>query len=287
MVNHRRGYIALMFGLLLALSCMVFPLQTVQAHHDAQHNAQLSELDSASEALYRYMQDGNGPKAQLEMDRIVRLVETISFKGLSSVEGIHALSETIMDTREALARSQSSPEEWRNTSSRLRLAVDSLIHKDQPLWMQYYKLFTDDLTELTKARSEGAAAELEKSFQKLKLHYETVRPAAIIQLNTSLISKTDSWISYLEGLSKKRPVNSAELKNALGSGESVINDLFGKKRTEPTLLPLTGTSNPWKWSLLIGGWIIVALTYTGIRNYNAYQEVRPVSGAKGRGGWRF
>ncbi|WP_068617169.1 sporulation protein YpjB [Paenibacillus tuaregi] len=283
---NRRGWMCLSAGCIV-LIMLLLPLQTVRAHHDAKHTAQLNELDSASEALYRYMQDGNGEKAQVEMDRIVRLVETISFKGLSSVEGIHALSETVMDTREALVRSQSSPEEWRNTSSRLRLAVDSLIHKQQPLWHQYYKLFTDDLSQLAKARSDADAKSLQNAVHTLKSHYETIRPAAAIQLDNSIIAKADSWLSYLESVSMKKDLDASELKSVLDSGEGVIHDLFGKKRSEPVLLPLAGSSNPWKWSLLIGGWIALALTYTGMRHYNAYQEVRPVSGSKDRGGWRF
>ncbi|WP_433946460.1 sporulation protein YpjB [Paenibacillus sp. SN-8-1] len=285
--NRWRGCLSLWLGLIIVAVLVMLPVGKAAAHHDAAHTAKMKELDSASEALYRYMQDGDGAKAQLEMDRVVKIVQTLSFQGLTSVEGIHALSETIMDTREALARSQSQPEEWRITSSRLRLAIDSLLHNEQPLWTQYYKLFTDDLSQLSKARTEEDVTGVKQAFNQLKEHYETIRPAAVIQLDPSLISRTDSWMSYMENLCAQKTSDPDALKGALGSGTDLIHDLFGKKRTEPTLLPITGTSNPWKWSLLIGGWIIVALTYTGIRNYNAYQEVRPVTGSKGRSTWRF
>lgn len=287
MERTRWGCLSVWLGLIIVVIWVTLPAGRAAAHHDAAHTARMKELDSASEALYRYMQDGDGAKAQLEMDRIVKIVQTLSFQGLTSVEGIHALSETIIDTREALARSQSRPEEWRASSSRLRLAVDSLLHKDQPLWIQYYKLFTDDLSQLSKARTEADAADVKRAFNQLQEHYETIRPAAVIQLDPSLVSRADSWMSYMESLCKGKVDDPDALQGALGNGTDLVNDLFGKKRTEPTLLPLTGTTNPWQWSLLIGGWIIVALTYTGIRNYNAYQEVRPAAGSKGRHTWRL
>ncbi|USB34792.1 sporulation protein YpjB [Paenibacillus sp. YPG26] len=287
METIRHSCLSLLIGLIIVAVVVVLPSGKASAHHDAAHNAKMKELDSASEALYRYMQDGNGAKAQLEMDTIVKVVQTLSFQGLTSVEGIHALSETIMDTREALARSQSQPEEWRMTSSRLRLAIDSLLHKEQTLWIQYYKLFTDDLRQLSEARTGADAVRVKQAFNQLKEHYETIRPAAVIQREPSLITRADSWMSYMENLCGGKTVDPQALGGALSGGTDVIHDLFGKKRTEPTMLPLTGTSNPWQWGLLIGGWIIVALTYTGIRNYNAYQEVRPAAGNKGRSGWRL
>ncbi|WP_185897135.1 sporulation protein YpjB [Paenibacillus zeisoli] len=281
------GCLSIWLGLIIVAMFVMLPVDKAAAHHDAAHTAKMKELDSASEALYRYMQDGDGAKAQLEMDRIVQIVQTLSFQGLTSVEGIHALSETIIDTREALARSQSQPEEWRASSSQLRLAVDSLLHKEQPLWIQYYKLFTDDLSQLSKARTESDAAGIKQAYHQLQEHYETIRPAAVIQLDPSLVSRADSWMSYMESLCEEKAAEPDTLKGAISSGTDLIHDLFGKKRSEPTLLPLTGTTTPWQWSLLIGGWIIVALTYTGIRNYNAYQEVRPAAGSKGRHTWRL
>ncbi|MBP1999565.1 sporulation protein YpjB [Paenibacillus shirakamiensis] len=248
---------------------------------------QLKELDSASEALYRYMQDGDGERAQIEMSKVVQLLVDIPYKGLSSVEGIHALTETVLNTREALARSDHSVEEWRASSSKLRLAIDSLLHKDQALWHQYYRLISNDVDLIIRARAEGSAQEVKSSVQSLNTHYQTIRAAAIIQKDPSLIHQFDSWLSYLQGISTTKKMDAEALKGVLDQGDELVQSLFGKKKTEPVLLPMAGNAHPLRWGLLIGGWIILALMYTGFRNYTTYNEVRSARGMKNTKSWRI
>ena len=243
---------------------------------EQERSERLKQLESASEQLYEHMQQGNAQASLADMETLISALEGVSFKGLTSVEGIHALAETIMDTKETLVKVEVQPEEWALSSARLRLAVNSLLHPDKALWQQYYKVMADNLQQMNKARAGGKPAEVRKAFQALQGHYEVVRPAAVIRRPASDINRFESWLSYAGRLSDERTWDESALKGAIAQGEGALKGLFGRRGDEPVFLPITGFDSPWYWSGLIGLWIVLALTYTGIRKYRASQTVMAV-----------
>ncbi|GBK63197.1 hypothetical protein GNQ08_16255 [Paenibacillus macerans] len=243
---------------------------------DEERGDKLKQLETAAEALYGHMQQGRVEEAHAEMERLIAALEGVSFKGLTSVEGIHALAESIMDARETLARSEIVPDEWSRSSAVLRLAVNSLLHKDKGLWLQYYKVMADDMQRMNNARVGGQSEKLRAAFGNLQQHYETIRPAAVIRRDPSTVNRFDSWLSYAERLSNDQPMDEAALMEAIRQGESALKALFGRKGEEPVFLPIAGYENPWYWSGLIGLWIVLALGYTGLRKFQAAQTVTAV-----------
>lgn len=233
----------------------------------------LKGFADAAERLYAAMQQGKTAAAHQEMDRLIEALEGLSFKGLTSVDGIHALAECIMDTRETINRAELSPEAWRETSARLRLAVNSLIQERDALWQQYYKVMSSQLAEMDTARAGGKRSSFQEALQAFQQHYELIRPAALIQRGPSELTKFDSWISLVGRLGFDKNWDEAKLKEVLPHGKPLLKQLFGRKGYEPVFLPLTGSSNPWHWTALIGGWIMLALIYTGLRKYEAWQAV--------------
>lgn len=267
--------------LLLVWSCLAAPSYAeafstgtaIKGSAEPERTEKLQRLETAAERLYNNMQQGNAPAALEEMETLIDALEGLSFKGLTSVEGIHALAESIMDARETLARIEVSQNEWIGTSARLRLAVNSLNHREGALWLKYYKVMADNLQSMEKARMGGEATVLRDSFQEFKSRYEVIRSAAIIAREPSEIAKFESWLSYVERLSNDKKLDQVALEQALDLGEGMLKELFGRRADEPVFLPITGYDNPWYWSALIGGWIVLTLSYAGIRKYRAQQIV--------------
>lgn len=187
---------------------------------DEERGDKLKQLETAAEALYGHMQQGRVEEAHAEMERLIAALEGVSFKGLTSVEGIHALAESIMDARETLARSEIVPDEWSRSSAVLRLAVNSLLHKDKGLWLQYYKVMADDMQRMNNARVGGQSEKLRAAFGNLQQHYETIRPAAVIRRDPSTVNRFDSWLSYAERLSNDQPMDEAALMEAIRQGKA-------------------------------------------------------------------
>ncbi|SDF42648.1 sporulation protein YpjB [Fontibacillus panacisegetis] len=240
---------------------------------EQQRSERLRQFEQISEQLYQDMQQGNTQDANNKMNELIDALEGLSFKGLTSVEGIHALAETIMDAKETVVRAQLDPEDWVISSARLRLAVNSLTHKEKALWLQYYKVMADDLQVMNKARAGGSPAQFKKGFQSLQSHYDVIRPAAAIRRDPSDMNQFDSWMSYVAGLTRTETWDENAIRDVMSHGDQLIKDLFGRKSDEPVFLPITGYSSPWYWTLLIGAWIVVALIYTAYRKYNANQNI--------------
>lgn len=249
-----------------------------------ERDEKLRSLEAVTERLYNAMQQVDTSTVHREMDQLIQALEGLSFRGLTSVDGIHALAECIMDTRESINRVKLSPEAWMETSARLRLAVNSLTHKRDALWRQYYKVMYSSLQDMGKARSGGNREEFKEALQLLQANYEMIRSAAIIQREPSDIHKFDSWLSYIVRLGSEAAWDEEALKGAISQGNPLLQELFERKGDEPVFLPLIGSRSPWYWSALIGGWIMLALTYTGMRKYQAEQAVSSVRRPKGNGG---
>ncbi|MNW47373.1 Sporulation protein YpjB (SpoYpjB) [compost metagenome] len=274
--------------LILCVSILLTMLETVEAspakdnitkeQHAAVLNEQeraerLQQLEQVTEQLYQDMQQGNTTRANDNMDKLTDTLGGLSFKGLTSVEGIHALAETIMDTKATLVRVELNAEDWVITSARLRLAVNSLTHKEKALWLQYYKVMADDLHKMNRARAEGSPSQFKAGFESLQSHYDVIRPAAIISRDAADMNRFDSWMSYIAGLARGDSWDENAVREALRHGDDLIRKLFGRKSDDPVFLPITGYNNPWYWTLLIGAWIMIALLYTGYRKFRGNEKV--------------
>lgn len=283
--KKRRGLLVLLYAL-LTVCWMVHPGMAAAMNNDSEvssateRDERLKSFEAVTERLYNVMQQGDTSAAHQEMDQLIRTLEGLSFRGVTSVDGIHALAECIMDTRETINRVKLSPEAWVETSARLRLAVNSLTHKRDALWQQYYKVMSSSLQDMGKARSAGDRTGLKEALQSLQANYEMIRPAALIQRGAADVNKFDSWLSYMERLGGDASWDEAALSGAIDQGGPLLQELFGRKGHEPVFLPVIGIRSPWYWSALIGGWIMLALTYTAMRKYQAEQDVSPVQRPK-------
>ncbi|WMT42712.1 sporulation protein YpjB [Paenibacillus sp. D2_2] len=281
-------------SLLAALSIILLLLQGSQVYADElpvastadvkiteQERAdKLRQLEEATELLYQDMQQGNTQRANQDMEQVIEALERLSFKGLTSVEGIHALAESIMDVKETLAKAVDGQEEWISSSARLRLAVNSLTHPKQAMWHQYYKVLGEDLQRMNQAHNTGSGEALRQAYLSLKSHYELIRPAVVIRKDITEINRFDSWLYYVDSLTNDTKADTSVLTRTLLQGEALVKELFGKKGDEQVFLPIAGYGNPWNWSLLIGGWILLALFYTAYRKYRANQTVITIPGNK-------
>nr|WP_245251971.1 sporulation protein YpjB [Paenibacillus sediminis] len=237
-------------------------------------------MNDAATSLYRHAVEGNINEARLDLNILSMTFSQTSFDGVTGVEGIHALSEAIIEAKQALINVMVTEDGWQLAAAKIRLAVDSLNHPEQPLWHQYYKVLTEDLNAINKARLQGAASDVQVAYQTFRSHYEVIRPAAIIQRDPSEIQMIDSWLSYMEGLCTAATLDSGSIGQAVDHGQNMLKELFHRQKDEPVFVPVVGTYEPWIWSVLIGLTIITVLIYVAYRKYQGEQEMRSVEQSK-------
>lgn len=232
----------------------------------------LEQLETATEQLYQYMQSGNVNKSQEQLSIVVELVKSISFKQLTSIEGIHELAGAIMDVQQVIVSVSISEEEWQRSSASLRLAVNSMLHHKAGLWLNYYKVMSEQFKSMNLAQTNGDKEKLQAAISQLNGNYQLIRPAAVIVRDASTISQFDSWLSYASKLSEQQQPDWEVWKGLLSQGELALNQLFGKATHDPVFLPIIYNQHPWRLVLLISGWILLSLLYTAWRKYKAEQD---------------
>ena len=243
---------------------------------NAKGNALL--LEQAAETLYGHVLEGDVMKVREDTEKISQLFTSSSFEGLTSVEGINALSGVIIDLKAAVAGAQVSPQRWESAAAKLRLAVNSLNHPRQPLWSQYYKLIREDLNTMKKSATENNIQAWNAALQRLQSRYETIRPAVIISKPPEEVNTFDSWLSYAAGVvTSSQPIERSRLLEIVTYGEEAVRILFGKEKEEPVLSLPMAPQEYGIWGLLGAFFIIGALVYTGFRKYRAdHQRWGPV-----------
>ncbi|WP_405114669.1 sporulation protein YpjB [Paenibacillus sp. FSL K6-1217] len=235
-------------------------------------------LEQAAEALYSYVLEGNVQKARSEAEEISQIFISSSFEGLTSVEGVNALSSVILDMKSALAAAQPSPERWEAAAAKLRLAANSLNHPRQPMWLQYYKLVREDLNDMEQSAAAGDLKSWTAALARLQSRYANIRPAVIISRPSETVNTFDSWLSYAGGVAgSQQPAERARLLEIVSYGQDAARVMFGKNRNEPVLsLPLAPPQYG-GWGLLAGAFILTVLAYTAYRKYRGQKrDLKPV-----------
>ncbi|QCT02589.1 putative sporulation protein YpjB [Paenibacillus algicola] len=237
---------------------------------------QAEALVKETEQLYKLVQEGKVEEVKQSLRKVQQQFEASSFQGLTTVEGIQALAETIVEMKETTARAQLEPEQWMIAAGKLRLAADSLTHPKDGIWLQYYKVLREDLQQVEISAAKQDRPGMKAAFTRLHDHYELIRPAVIVQRKPEEVSMMDSWLSFAKGAVSNAPY--AEAKKAAAQGDELLNLLFGKKKDEPVLAPLGEARGPWLGQLLLPAFILAALTFAGYRKYKgAYDGYRPWS----------
>lgn len=230
-------------------------------------------LEQAAEALYGYVLEGDVLKARKEAEEISQIFISSSFEGMTSVEGVNALSSVILDMKSALAAAQPSPERWEAAAAKLRLAANSLNHPRQPMWLQYYKLVREDLNDMEQSAAAGDLKGWTAALARLQSRYANIRPAVIISRPAETVNTFDSWLSYAGGVAgTEQPVERARLLEIVSYGQDAARVMFGKDRNEPVLsLPLAPQQYG-GWALLAGAFILTVLAYTAYRKYRGQKR---------------
>ncbi|WP_339287409.1 sporulation protein YpjB [Paenibacillus sp. FSL E2-0201] len=236
------------------------------------------QLEQAAEALYGYVLEGDVMKVREETEELSRILVSSSFEGMTSVEGINALSGVIMDLKAAVASAKISQQQLETTATKLRLAANSLNQPGQPIWLQYYKLIREDLNAMERSGAANDLAGWKAAVERLQSRYENIRPAVIVSRQAEVVNAFDSWLSYAAGIpSSSQKIERARLLEIVSYGQDAVRVMFGKSKDEPALsLPLASQEFG-IWGGLAASFIIAALAYVGYRKYRGEnQKFKPI-----------
>ncbi|WP_193726914.1 sporulation protein YpjB [Paenibacillus guangzhouensis] len=234
----------------------------------------LEQFAAKGERIYQGAISGETKQVREDVAQIEQMLKQIPLGRLTSVEGIRALTNSIIEAKRTVHAVSIDPDRWLVVTAKMRLAVDALVNAKEGLWTQYYKAFIEDMNKLESAAKASSKEEFASAFRELQQHYERIRPAVIIVHPADSVEKFDSYMSFLQTASQSQPFQGKHVAEAVAMGNPIIQELFMKRTDKPTFVPPIGTGqDPWIWIVGIGAVVVTVLTYVGYRKYQYEQKV--------------
>jgi sporulation protein YpjB len=247
---------------------------------DPEQVQKMEFLNQIADEMYKKSMDGQVTEARSKLLQISDQIPKIRFEGVISVEGLNALTETITQAKRVYNAASYSPEEGQIAVAKIRLATDALTHKNQPMWLQYYKVLQNDVNMLSQSIKADKQQEAVASFGKLSQHIGVIHPSILISREPTEVEKLDSLMTFLHSNLKTSPMSIRQVESGVEHLQQIIDELFMKNKDAIAIVPLTDPRQPIIWSLAIGLIIISVLSYAGFRMYRSGRNVVPVKQTK-------
>ncbi|WP_261301095.1 sporulation protein YpjB [Paenibacillus andongensis] len=237
-------------------------------------------LNQIADEMYKQTMDGQVTEARNKLMQMSDQIPKIHFEGITSVEGLNALTETITQAKRVYNAVTYSPEEGQIAVAKIRLATDALTHKNQPMWLQYHKVLQNDTNILHEAVKANKQKEALANFGKLSQHVAIIHPSLLISRDASSVEKLDSLLTFIRTNLNSQPMSIRQLESALDHLNQVLDDLFLKNKDAIAFVPLTDPRQPIIWSLGIGLIIVSVLSFVGWRMYQSGRNIVHVKQTK-------
>ncbi|MDR6549496.1 sporulation protein YpjB [Paenibacillus qinlingensis] len=237
-------------------------------------------LNQIAEEMYTLTMSGQIPEARNKLIQLSDQIPKISFEGITSIEGLNALTETVTEAKRVYNAVNYSPTDGQVAVAKIRLATDALSHKNQPMWLQYDKVLRNDSQLLSQQVKANKQQEAIAEFSKLSQHIAIIHPSLTISRDAGSVEKLDSILVFLRTQVNTKPMPIKQIEGGIDHLNQVLDELFMKHKDALAYVPLTDPKQPIIWSLSMGVIIIGVLSYVGWQMYQSGRHIVPVKQTK-------
>jgi sporulation protein YpjB len=209
--------------LILTVIFVILQQNTGLADHKPKHREekqvewqQLNKL--AEESLYLTNKQEFAASRKLISDLATRFLALETGKYLERLDQAHILLETILQAKEALNQVDPLKGQAVQKVLKMRLALDAVSHKKQPLWINYYPTVAKDIDQLRFALEQDKRDLFYRTINSLSAHFEMVRPALIISHPQEVVVQLESQMRYIND-------HKSELWNNKDQSVQMINQI--------------------------------------------------------------
>lgn len=185
------------------------------------------------------------------------------------VEQAQILIDAIIQAKESLNAVKLDPDQAHKKVLRMRLALDAVSHKKQPLWLNYYPTIVNTMDELMYAVKENNRDAFYYHLNSLAEEYEFVRPSLVISHQLGITEKLDSQIKYIMNQRQNVWDNQERALNLLESLDKDWKVAFFQKNEQSSqsfIFLMVG----------VGTLICSVLSYVAWRKYKGEKEIKKV-----------
>jgi sporulation protein YpjB len=238
--------------------------QTLTLRPSEEQRRQAELLNQTADDMYKKVMAGDISGGGAVLEQLSEQIPQLRYEGITTVEGMNALTQTVTDAKRVFNGVRYSQDAGQVSAAKIRLAVDALTHKAQPMWLQYYKLLQEDIDRLEQSVKENNQQRLQSASAQLEQHVAVIHPSLLISRHPSDVEKLDSLVRFISGQARSDKQSYKEVDGALPPLRQHVDKLFLKGDTT-AYLPLIDQQNPILWTLAIGSVIIAALAFAGWR----------------------
>lgn len=268
-MGKRMRWPGLVIGLAACLLLGSLPVQAAENGGEPGREEKLRLLDETAAALYREAKAGKAVEAREELERFADLMTRLSYGGITTLEGLNALTSLVAESREVYNRVQFDQRLALLSAAKIRLAADALTHREKPLWLEYRATFEQDAEKLREAILSGRREEAKRALGAFYDHYLVIRPAVLISRSAAVAEKLDSWFLFMNGLLSAPDYDAARVKDGAANAAQLIEELFRPGDAAASAGPGKPAA-PALWAAMVCGAIVSVLAYVGYRKYKAF-----------------
>lgn len=247
----------------------------VNAVSPAMASDSVESMSQQAEKFYELTKEEQWLEAREALWQVTTTFSQFNWEDMDvSVEGIHALSESLIEARQSLTKIELDPHEVQMHAIRVRLGVDALHHREQPLWHHYYKVLKDDVDKLNSAVSSGDKKEVQQAVDRLYAHYQLIQPALYVDRTPEVVQQVNALFVYMDEQIHDVSVNRDQLQETVDRWGDMLVPLFYGSDEEVLAVAATPdvpiVYTTWFLAILIGA----VLTYVAWRKAQAEQMKR-------------
>ncbi|MBC8081039.1 MAG: hypothetical protein H7X86_11885 [Gorillibacterium sp.] len=235
--------------------------------------AQIEILDQMVMEIHQMTMEGKVAEAREQLNRLGEAVTRTRFQGITGIEGIRSLTDSLLSSQRVYNRVAFSTEEALAAVANLRLITDAMAHPEEPMWHRYYKIIKDDVGQLETSAAEHNREKTKAVFTDLRKRYLVIRPALTVKKSTSDIEKLDSLMVFIQAAIVGSRQETAEFQASLKAIEQSIDYLFDRKEDSTAYLPLSDSDRPLLWTFGIGLIVTTVLSFVAWRMFRFEKRI--------------
>ncbi|SFK91264.1 sporulation protein YpjB [Paenibacillus sp. 1_12] len=259
--------LTLLLGVQLLTACSQSQLPTDQALTPKPAKDQLQKLEvlnQTADDMYKKVMQGDLDGGRAVLQLLSEQIPQIRYEGITTVEGLNALTEAITQAKRTFNAVKLSPAEGQVSVATIRLATDALTHPNEPMWLQYYSPLLNDLKQMEQASQDQKKPELSQAAISFRQHIAIIHPSLLISRDPTEIEKLDSLVIFVTDQVRSEQEPFKQVINVIPSLRNTIDILFLKKDAT-AYLPIIDDQNPIIWKLIIGAVILAVLAFAAWR----------------------
>jgi sporulation protein YpjB len=227
---------------------------------------QIERFSQLADDVYNKTLKGEFQEARQQIIQLGELLPKMRLEGVTSLQGVRALADTLLQAYKVFNAAGLDLEQANLASARVRLMADALSHPNTPMWLQFNKLFQEDLERMEKAIKQKQIKDVQKTFADLNTHYTTIQPALQVSIQEEELSKMDSALQYLKNTLLAAPIKFSNLIHALKTLREQFDNLFQLHSETTAYLPfMDSNASMLTWIFSFGAIIILVLTFVAWR----------------------